>query len=105
MLRWNDRLVAKSARAESKLEYPTPTETRGLAERAKHHGFRLETDPTGAYFVVEPASGRREFVTGYSCTCRQFVQSGGAGCQHWALLVVTKNWIPEAVAAPELAVA
>jgi len=34
MLRWNDRLVATSARAEAKLQYPTPTETRGLAKRA-----------------------------------------------------------------------
>jgi len=100
MLRWNDRLVAKSARAESKLEYPTPTETRGLAERTKYHGFRLETAKNGVNFVFEPQTGRRYFVTLVSCQCRQFIGSGSAGCQHLALLQVERGSIPEAVLEP-----
>ncbi len=105
MLRWNDRLVAKSAWAESKLQYPTPAETIGLAKRARFHGMTIDVEPSGAHFVIDPKADRRHFVTAVSCDCRQFIGSGSAGCQHLALLQVSLGWIPEAVAAPELAAA
>jgi hypothetical protein len=77
-------------------DYPNPDELRGLAQRAKQHGMTIETDLAGArvdHFALDPAEGRL-YLTAFSCTCKQFVCSGGAGCQHLALLLVSKDWIP-----------
>ncbi len=86
-------------------DYPNPAELVGLAKRARFHKMTIETAPGGVTFVHDPKDGRRHFVTGFSCDCRQFIGSGSAGCQHLALLQVTNGWIPEAVCEPELAVA
>lgn len=92
-------------RIDDPFDYPTPSETVGLAQRARFHGMTLKTDPSGAHFVFEPKTGRRYFVTAVSCDCRQFIGGGSAGCQHLALLQVAMGWIPEAVAETELAAA
>jgi hypothetical protein len=94
--------------ADSLFAYPNPAEIVGLAKRARFHGMRLETVAAGDrvdHFVFEPKTGRRQYVTALSCDCRQFIGSGGAGCQHLALVQVETNWIPEAVAAVEMEIA
>ncbi len=94
-LKWNRDFEERNA-------YPTPRETIGLAQRARHHGMTIETVATGArvdHFVFDPRDGSRTYVTAVSCGCRQFVGSGCA-CQHVALLQVEKGFIPEAVREP-----
>jgi hypothetical protein len=86
----------------SQYDYPTPSETIALAQRARFHGMTIETEPTGAHVVVEPKTGRRYFVTLVSCQCRQFIGSGSCTCQHLALLQTETGMIPEAVAAVEM---
>jgi hypothetical protein len=83
--------------------YPTPREVRGQARRAKERGVTIAVIQTGdrvEHLAFDPRDGRRYYVTGFSCECRQFV-CGGQCCHHWALFVTELGWIPDAVGATE----
>ncbi len=95
MLRWNSRLTGQPAQGDDQGEYPNAREFAGLAARAKFHGFQIEVDDRGGTFVFEPKTGRRERVTGFSCSCKQWIGSGAAACQHHALVMVEKGLAPE----------
>lgn len=89
---------------ENRTVYPNPNETRRLAQRARERGVMLVMVEDGRrvdHFASDPRDGQRYYLTAYSCTCRQFIQSGSAGCQHLALLQVELGLVPEVVFEPE----